>query len=99
MDPIMVKLLARYVASFPEKHSSVLAAWQAIPAYPGAKIDLRVLCHKLAGSAPMYEFAALGSAARAVVNGIDENAEAKVLAGTVSAVLEQLSRDSENVHA
>jgi HPt (histidine-containing phosphotransfer) domain-containing protein len=93
MDPIMAQLRARYVASFPEKHALLQAAWQAIPTHPGAKLDLRVLCHKLAGSAPMYEFHELGRAAREACDAIDANAETEALGLRITQLLAQLERE------
>jgi HPt (histidine-containing phosphotransfer) domain-containing protein len=93
MDPIMAQLRARYVASFPEKHALLQAAWQAIPTHPGAKLDLRVLCHKLAGSAPMYEFHELGKAAREACDAIDGSADAELLSQRINQLLAQLARE------
>jgi hypothetical protein len=93
MDPIMAQLRARYIASFPEKRALLQAAWQAIPTHPGAKIDLRVLCHKLAGSAPMYEFAELGTAAREAVEAIDFSHDSVDIGTRVEAILGFLSRE------
>ncbi len=93
MDPIMAQLRARYIASFPEKRALLLAAWQAIPTHPGAKIDLRVLCHKLAGSAPMYEFNELGAAAREACTAIDDNFESATIALQIEAILALLARE------
>ncbi len=98
MDPIMAQLRARYVTSFPEKRALVKAALQAIPLHPGAKIDLRVLCHKLAGSAPMYEFNDIGAAARAACIAVDDNAEMAVVVDKVEALLSLLERDAASVH-
>jgi hypothetical protein len=92
MDPIMAQLRARYIASFPEKGALVQAAWEAIPTHPGAKIDLRVLCHKLAGSAPMYECVSLGNSARAVCDAIDHGANMETIGTRVHEVLEQLAK-------
>ena len=93
MDPIMAQLRARYVASFPEKRALLQAAWQAIPTHPGAKMDLRVLCHKLAGSAPMYEFMELGAAAREACNAIDSSYENTAVATHIDSILTILARD------
>jgi hypothetical protein len=93
MDPIMAQLRARYIASFPEKRALLQAAWQAIPSHPGAKIDLRVLCHKLAGSAPMYEFEELGLAAREACEAIDSGLDNAFVGGRVDVVLGLLARD------
>lgn len=92
MDPIMAQLRARYISSFPEKHALLLAAWEAIPAHPGAKIDLRVLCHKLAGSAPMYECIELGNSARAVCDALDQNAAMEAVGLRILELLQQLTR-------
>jgi hypothetical protein len=93
MDPIMAQLRARYIASFPEKRALLQAAWQAIPIHPGARIDLRVLCHKLAGSAPMYEFAELGAAARDACEAIDGGQEIAVVGARIESVLALLERN------
>lgn len=93
MDPIMAQLRARYIASFPEKHALLQSAWQAIPTHPGAKQDLRVLCHKLAGSAPMYEFMELGAAAREACNAIDSSYEHAAVAIQIELILSILARE------
>lgn len=93
MDPIMSQLRARYIASFPEKRALIQSAWQAIPTHPGAKIDLRVLCHKLAGSAPMYEFRDLGLAAREACDAIDSGMDISMLGSRIDVLLGQLARE------
>jgi hypothetical protein len=94
MDPIMAQLRARYVTSFPEKRALVKAALLAIPNHPGAKIDLRVLCHKLAGSAPMYEFNDIGAAARAACIAVDDNHDFATITSKIEALLDLLERGS-----
>ena len=88
----MAQLRARYVASFPEKRSLLEAAWQAIPNHPGAKFDLRVLCHKLAGSAPMYEFDELGRAARVACDALDDEIVPTTLAQHIERLLALLQK-------
>jgi hypothetical protein len=99
MDPIMAQLRARYISSFPEKHALLLAAWEAIPLHPGAKIDLRVLCHKLAGSAPMYECMELGNAARAVCDALDQVEPMDSVELRIRALLTQLSKHPGELQA
>ena len=83
----MAQLRARYLASFPEKCALIVAALEAIPEHSGAKIDLRILCHKLAGSAPMYAFEQLGQAARAACAAIDDGASPDTVLKRVRTVI------------
>ena len=92
MDPVAASLRARYVSSFAEKRASIDAAFRAIALHPGAKVDLRLMCHKLAGSAPMYQFDELGAAARNVCLDLELKEGSGGLDTLVSKVLEILDR-------
>jgi hypothetical protein len=97
MDPVMAQLRARYIASFADKRALIVAAWEAIPEHPGAKIDLRVLCHKLAGSAPMYECAEVGMAARAVCDALDQGLPMQQVSTRVQVVLNKLEERPDDL--
>jgi HPt (histidine-containing phosphotransfer) domain-containing protein len=59
-------LHARYAQSFASKHAKLAAAWRAFAEAAGAanRDELRQQVHRLAGSAPAYGYAGLGSLAR-----------------------------------
>jgi HPt (histidine-containing phosphotransfer) domain-containing protein len=91
MDPVAQQLRGRYFATFPEKKAIIEAALEAIPEHPGAKTDLRMLCHKLAGSAPMYNYDELGNAAREAIAAIDEALAPHILKMRIDAVVKLLT--------
>lgn len=65
-DQRLALLRSRYVESLPSKQSHLLEAWMAFRQAPGdeaARMHLRTLLHRLAGSAPAYGYAAIGEVA------------------------------------
>lgn len=65
-------LRARYAKSLASKHAAVAQAWRAFAdaANESRACELQDLAHRLAGSAPAYGYAALGSRAGIVDNEI-----------------------------
>jgi HPt (histidine-containing phosphotransfer) domain-containing protein len=99
-SPQLDALHARYARSLASKHASLLEAWRAFAA---AKDDtsahtLHGLIHRLAGSAPTYGYASLGTLARtadhAFARGGDDLAER--LQAPIEALLDDLARQAKN---
>lgn len=73
-DDKVEALLRQYRSSLPEKASalrSALSAFETAPRREGLA-DLRILVHRLAGSAPLYGFVEFGRQARVLMHEIDE---------------------------
>jgi len=102
-SPQIDALHARYARSLASKHAALLEAWRALRA---AKDDasarkLHGLIHRLAGSAPTYGYASLGTLARkadhAFAHGGRDLAES--LERPVEALLAELARQAERAAA
>ncbi|HEX5121629.1 MAG TPA: hypothetical protein VFV97_00180 [Rhodanobacteraceae bacterium] len=100
-SPQMDALHARYARSLASKHATLLDAWRAFAA---AKDDatarkLHGLVHRLAGSAPTYGYATLGTLARkadhAFAHGGHDLGER--LKAPVEALLDELARQAQRV--
>lgn len=75
-------LRRRYIDSFPGKSAALDAAIDALSAENTETLQaLRLLAHKLAGSAGMYGFDDLGHLAREVVQSIDAGAGIPIVSG------------------
>jgi HPt (histidine-containing phosphotransfer) domain-containing protein len=99
----MDALHARYARSLASKHEALLEAWRA---FKTAKDDasgrkLHGLVHRLAGSAPTYGYASLGTLARkadhAFAHGGHDLAER--LEGPIQALLDDLARQAQRAAA
>lgn len=73
-DDKVEALLRQYRASLPEKATALRTALSAFESQPrrDALADLRLLVHRLAGSAPLYGFVEFGKRARSLMHEIDE---------------------------
>lgn len=73
-DDKVEALLRQYRSSLPEKSAALRAALSAFESQPRRDnlADLRLLVHRLAGSAPLYGFIEFGKRARVLMHQIDE---------------------------
>jgi HPt (histidine-containing phosphotransfer) domain-containing protein len=73
-DDKVEALLRQYRASLPEKSAALRAALSAFESQPRREglADLRMLVHRLAGSAPLYGYVEFGKHARVLMHEIDE---------------------------
>lgn len=91
------RLLERYLDSLPDKRAAIEAAWRRVRSDGWKARDaagLRVLAHRLAGSAGSYGLEALGIAAGALDESLAppvENARRGVVEKRVSALLDAFS--------
>lgn len=101
-SPQMDALHARYARSLESKHAALLEAWRA---FKKAKDEasakkLHGLVHRLAGSAPTYGYAALGTLARKADHAFAHGGDlALQLAEPVEALLVELARQAEGAAA
>jgi HPt (histidine-containing phosphotransfer) domain-containing protein len=99
-SPQMDALHARYARSLASKHAALLEAWRAFAAAKdeASARKLHGLIHRLAGSAPTYGYASLGTLARkadhAFVHGGHDLAER--LEAPVAALLDDLARQAQH---
>ncbi|HVB84705.1 MAG TPA: Hpt domain-containing protein [Rhodanobacteraceae bacterium] len=85
-----------YVAALPDKRAELEHLWAACAdaAADEAWLALRTLAHRLSGSAPNYDFEALGAAARALdvrLGGKSPSRDRALLAPLVAALREALA--------
>lgn len=75
-------LRRRYIESFPDKSAAIEAAVDDLRKDGSEALQaLRLLAHKLAGSAGMYGFEDIGHLAREIVHSIDAGVSPSVLGG------------------
>ncbi len=85
-------LRRRYIDSFPAKGAALEAAMEGLSVNdPGTLQTLRLLAHKLAGSAGMYGFDDLGHLAREAVQAIDAGAGIPVVSGLARDLVARLA--------
>ena len=102
-SPQMDALHARYARSLASKHAALLEAWRAFGAArdDASARKLHGLIHRLAGSAPTYGYASLGTLARkadhAFAQGVHDLAER--LEAPVEALLDDLARHAQRAAA
>jgi HPt (histidine-containing phosphotransfer) domain-containing protein len=99
----MDALHARYARSLASKQAALLEAWRA---FKTAKDDasareLHGLVHRLAGSAPTYGYASLGTLARKADHAFahDGSDLAERLEGPIEALLDELARQAQRAAA
>jgi HPt (histidine-containing phosphotransfer) domain-containing protein len=102
-SPQMDALHARYARSLASKHAALQEAWRAFKA---AKDDasarkLHGLVHRLAGSAPTYGYASLGTLARNADHAFAHSGPdlAERLEGPIDALLDDLARQAQRAAA
>lgn len=101
-SPQMDALHARYARSLASKHAALLEAWRA---FKKTKDDasakkLHGLVHRLAGSAPTYGYASLGTLARKADHAFAHGGDlAARLEGPVEALLDDLARQAQRAAA
>ena len=97
-SPQMQALHARYARSLASKHAALLDAWRAFSAAKdeSSARKLHGLVHRLAGSAPTYGYASLGTLARKADHAFAHGGHdlAARLEGPVEALIEDLARQA-----
>lgn len=98
-SPQMDALHARYARSLASKHAALLEAWRAFAAArdDASARKLHGLVHRLAGSAPSYGYASLGTLARKADHAFARGGHdlAARLEGPVEALLDDLARHAQ----
>ena len=97
-SPQMDALHARYARSLVSKHAALLEAWRAFRTAndDASAKKLHGLVHRLAGSAPTYGYATLGTLARKADHAFaDGGGLAGRLKEPVEALLDELSRQAQ----
>lgn len=102
-SPQLDALHARYARSLASKHSALLEAWRAFKAAQddASARKLHGLVHRLAGSAPTYGYASLGTLARNADHAFAHGGPglAERLEGPIEALLDDLARQAQRAAA
>jgi len=102
-SPQMDALHARYARSLASKHAALLEAWRAFETTKdeASAKKLHGLVHRLAGSAPTYGYASLGTLARNADHAFAHGGHdlAVRLEEPIEALLEDLARQAERAAA
>jgi len=102
-SPQMEALHARYARSLASKHAALLDAWRAFAAAKdeASARELHGLIHRLAGSAPTYGYASLGTLARTADHAFAHGGHdlAERLEAPIEALLDDLARQAQRAGA